>query len=158
MLVVILAIVGVAAVTPVNAFTGQSSPVLCKLNLTVTGTYNDYLLYHSVSGFTFNGGGTGCATQTLLSLIPGGSSQFVQADQLNLFAINLPFSVVLVNQADGTQHGPYTINANIPAGSAAPSYSFTATTTVANFPEGTFTATITGQYISDQTTTIQVGS
>ena len=116
---------------PTVASNGQQT-IVCTLKLSASGTYNDLLVSHYVSDFAVTGGGTGCHAQTLLDLVP--SSQF------NIFPVALTFSVVLT-ASDGTTHGPYNIVVHVGPGAAAPSYPFSVETSVANVPQGTYTAT-----------------
>ncbi|MGI0081381.1 MAG: hypothetical protein ACRECH_17385, partial [Nitrososphaerales archaeon] len=92
---------------PTNAFTGGKQVTICNLNMAISGTYNDNGISRSVSGLQFTAASTGCHPQTLLELFPG-----VNGD--NLFPFGLTFSVVLT-ASDGSAHGPYQIEATIPA-------------------------------------------
>ncbi|MCL4518898.1 MAG: hypothetical protein M1587_06845 [Thaumarchaeota archaeon] len=138
---------------PSSAFTGGQSVTVCTLDLSISGTYTDLIVTHTVSDLALSGGGTGCHAQTLLDLIPGSS--------LNIFPLGLTFSIVLTAM-DGTTHGPYQIQVVIPAGAAAPSYPFNMETSVSNVPEGTYTASVTcpvactGAGSTSYTTTITV--
>jgi hypothetical protein len=132
--IVIGAVVALGTI-PTSAYSGGGSPtIVCTANLTVSGTYEDLLVSHSISGFALTGGGIGCHPQTLLDLVP--SSSF------NIFPFGLTFSVTLT-ALGGTTHGPYKIVVNVPAGGAAPSYPFNVGTQVANVPQGQYSATVT---------------
>jgi hypothetical protein len=124
-------VVGIGSL-PVSASNGKQQ-IVCTASLTVSGTYNDYIVSHSISNFALTGGGTGCHARTLLDLFP--SSQF------NLFPTSLIFSVRLT-APDGTTHGPYLVRVSVPPGSAAPSYSFTEQIQIANVPQGQFAALV----------------
>ena len=119
---------------PTSAFNGGQPVTICNLNMTVAGVYNDYLVSHSISNFEFTAGATGCHQQTLLDLFPASAS----GD--NLFPFGLTFSVVLT-ASDGSVHGPYQIQATIPAGQI--SYPFNVGTTAANFHSGTYSVSVT---------------
>ena len=119
---------------PTSAYSGGQQTIVCTLKLSASGNYNDLLVAHYVSDFAVTGGGTSCHAQTLLDLVP--SSQF------NLFPVSLTFSVVLTSQSDGSTHGPYNIQAKIPIGGAAPTYPFNVEISVANFVQGTYSATV----------------
>ena len=117
---------------PTSAYSGGQPTIVCTLKLSASGNYNDLVVSHYVSDFGLSGGGSSCHTQTLLDMVP--SSQF------NLFPVGLTFSVVLTSP-DGTTHGPYDIQVKIPAGGAAPTYPFNVEISVANFVQGTYSAT-----------------
>ncbi len=119
---------------PTSAYSGGQPTTVCTLKLSASGTYNDLLVEHYVSDFAVTGGGTGCHTQTLLDLVP--------ASQFNLFPVTLTFSVVLTSQSDGSVHGPYDIPVHVGIGAAAPSYPFNVEISVANVPQGTYSAAV----------------
>jgi hypothetical protein len=119
---------------PTSAFNGGRNVVVCNLNLVVSGTYNDNGLAHWITGFAFAAGASGCHNQTLLDTIGLPQAQ-------NIFPVTISFSVTLTSQQDGSVHGPYQLTYTIPALNYQ--YNFQAKTTVANVPEGTYTASIT---------------
>ncbi len=125
--------VGLIPVSASSGGSGGGTTIVCTADLTVSGTYNDYVVSHSISNFAFTAGGIGCHQKTLLDLIP--------SSQLNLFPTSLTFSVTLT-AADGTTHGPYLIKVSIPAGAAAPSFSFAGEAQVSSVPQGQYTAFI----------------
>ncbi len=118
---------------PTSAYSGGQPMIVCTADLTVSGTYEDLLISHSISGFALTGGGIGCHPQTLLDLIPPSS--------FNILPFGLTFSVTLT-ASDGSVHGPYNIVVNVCSGCAAPSYPFNVETQIANVPQGQYTATV----------------
>ena len=70
--VILLLIAGAVVVLgtiPTSAYSGNPPTIVCTADLTVSGTYTDLIVSHSISNFALTGGGTGCHPQTLLDLV-----------------------------------------------------------------------------------------
>jgi hypothetical protein len=129
------------AAIPSSAVTGGSSQVVCNLQMTVSGNYEDLGVAHWIGNFQFQYSVTGCHTQTILDLFP--------SPTLNIFPFTLTFTATLTD-ANGVNHcqsqsgGVCSMSAQI--GGLQTSAPFSASTSIANVPVGQYTVLINSPF------------